>query len=730
MLPRRGRVGEISASEDGPGTSQNPQRAGHDAGAMWRNELSGEVLGNAIQAQAIHGDVYLGSGALARLPVPRQLPPPSAHFTGRAEELASLHRIADRESNAPTITLVVLTGPGGVGKTALATYWLHKVRDGYPDGQLYANLQGFGPGGPVGPADVLAQFLRALGVAPDRLPTDLAELAALYRSMTDRRRLIVMLDDAASAAQVRALLPGPGPSLVAVTTRRRLTGLVLDGADFADVYSLDEQAAVELLSRIVGGDRANSQPSAARTVVQLCGLLPLAVCVSAARLAVHPNWPLQRMADELASERDRLSALNLEGDASVRAAFDLSYRTLPPEAARAYRLLALIPGPTFGTDLAAATTATSPHDVVQVLDVLAGASLLEEAAEHRWRFHDLVRLHALEQAETMAPADRQAAIARIVEWYLHMAVAADLTVTPGRWHLGPGYEHARHEPPAFGGPAEALDWLESQLPGLLAVLRLAHDEAMHDKVWQLCEALLGLFMNRRPYRAWAQAHALGLASALAAGDRRAQARMNIHLGIAQLHLGHHDPAKDHFEQALALDRAEGHHLGEATALEQLGLASLRADDPEEALCYFTEARALHDQIGRAYGAALMTRRIGEAHRASGRYPEAAEYLADAHRRFTELGDPYHGARSLTSLAEAYLGAGHPKDAIPLLRDALAAMAQLGSRHQEARIHVLLADTTAVLGDHGAQRSHLQQALTIYDAIEAPEADQVRARLKG
>jgi tetratricopeptide (TPR) repeat protein len=719
-------VGEINESGDRPGTSEELQ----GAEAAWRNELSGEVLGSAVQAQVVHGDVYLGTPPGAPMPVPRQLPSPPAYFTGRASELVSLRRLAAPEGDARAVTPIVLTGVGGVGKTALAVYWLHQARDGYPDGQLYADLRGSGAGEPVSPADVLARFLRALRVPPDRVPAGLDELVSLYRSMTDGRRVIVLLDNAASAAQVRLLLPGPGPSLVVVTTRRHLAGLALDGVRFTDVLPLDEQAAVELLSRIAGADRAGSQPDAARAVVRLCGLLPLAVCVSAARLAPHPNWPLRRIADELADERDRLSVLSVEGDVSVRAVFDVSYRALPPPAARAYRLLGLIPGPAFGAGLAAAATGTGPAEAVWLLNALTEASLLEEAAEHRWRFHDLVRLHAWEQAATGPAADRQAATARIVEWYLHMAVAADLTVIPGRWHLGSGYEQARREPAAFAGAAEALDWLEAELPGLLAALRLAHDEGMHDKTWQLCEALWGLFVNRRPYQHWAEAHTLGLASARTCGHRRAQARMHIHLGFARLCLGHYDPAREQFTLALALDRAEGHQPGEATALDNLGLASLAAGDPAGALDYFTQARAILEQIGRPRGAALMTRRIGEAHSSAGRHQEAADCLADARRRFAELGDSYNEARTLTSLAESRLHAGQPEDAGPLLRSALATMTRLGSRHQEARLHVLLADTAARLGDTDTEQDHLQRALTAYTAIGASEAGQVRARLAG
>jgi tetratricopeptide (TPR) repeat protein len=692
------------------------------------------VFGSAIQAQVLHGDVYLGPPA-PPMPSPRQLPAPPAHFTGRARELEDLDRIMSLGGDVRPLTLAVLTGAGGIGKTALASHWLHQVRDGYPDGQLYADLQGAGGGEPGRPADVLGRFLRALRVPPDRVPAELDELVPLYRSVTDGRRLIVLLDNAASAAQVRALLPGPGPSLAVVTTRRRLAGLALDGARFLGVGPLDEQAAVELLSRIVGG-QARSQRDDALAVVRLCGLLPLAVCVSAARLAPHPDWPLRRIADELAGERDRLSALSIEGDVSVRAAFDLSYRALAPAAARAYRLLGLIPGPAFGTALAGAAIEVEAAEAAQTLDTLAEASLLAEEAEHRWRFHDLIRLHAREQAAAGAAADRRAAQARIVAWYLHMAVRADLTVIPGRWHLGADYEQARREPALFSGPAEALDWLESELPGLLATLQLAHRAGLHEQAWQLCEALWGLFVNRRPYQIWTEAHDLGLASARACGHQRAQARMYVHLGFACFCLGRHDPAREYFEHALALDRAERHLSGQATALENLGLVSLAVGDPAGALEYFGQARALLEQDGRLRGAALMTRRIGETHSSAGRHQEAADCLSDARRRFADLDDPYNEARTLTSLADSWLRAGQPAESGPLLHTALAMMTSLGSRFQQARIHVLLADTAARLGNAAAERDHLQHALAAYTAAgaaevaEVPEAAQVRARLEG
>ena len=371
--------------------------AGAIGGPGWRNELGGEVLGSVVQAQAVHGDVYMGTAQPVRMPVPSQLPSPPAHFTDRLDELAALQHLTGEDDPAPPVAIVVVTGVGGVGKTSLVLHWLHQALDRYPGGQLYADLGGFGPAGRASPADVLGRFLRALGIPPDQVPARIDERAALYRSVTARRRLVTLLDNAASAAQARALLPAPGPSLVVVTARRRLAGLAIDGAHFLALAPLGEEAAIELLGRIAGPDRARSQPDAAREVVRLCGRLPLAICVSAARLAPHPHWPLRRVAEELASGQHRLSALSIEGDISVRAVFDVSYQALPPDVAHLYRLLSLIPAPSFGPGLAAA--AAGEADAGRSIASLVEASLLDETGELRWRFHDLVVLHAREQAD-------------------------------------------------------------------------------------------------------------------------------------------------------------------------------------------------------------------------------------------------------------------------------------------------------------------------------------------
>jgi len=393
------------------------------------------------------------------------------------------------------------------------------------------------------------------------------------------------------------MLPGSGPSLVVVTTRSRLSGLAIDGAHFTSLGPLDEPGALELLDRIAGG-RASAEPEAARQVVRMCGHLPLAVCVSAARLAPNPGWRVQRVAAELSSERHRLAALSLTEDLSVRAVFDVSYRALPPAAARAYRLLSLLPGSEFTAGLAAAATETGSREMIRLLDALTDASLLEETLEGRYRFHDLVRLHAREQAAADPGPERRTVTERAVGWYLESAVAADLVVIPGRWHLSGMYEHALRSLPAFPDPAGALAWLEAELPGLLAAVNAARDEGLHEQAWQLCEALLGLFLYRRHYPQWIAACEVGLASAQACGDQRAEARMRDQLGFAYLSLRRYTDAQAQFTQAVALARGAGHRLGEAAPLEHLGLGLGRPDD---ALECFTSARATHEELGARAG---------------------------------------------------------------------------------------------------------------------------------
>jgi tetratricopeptide (TPR) repeat protein len=688
------------------------------------NELGGVVHGSAVQARSIQGGVHftVAQPTPAHV-VPAQLPPEMAHLQRAAEEYDPVRRLA----------VAVVTGPGGSGKTTLVTHWLHRVSESYEGGALYADLHGHTLAAAASPGDVLTGFLSALGTPPDRIPVDLEEQAKQYRSLTSGRRVLVLLDNAATAAQVRVLLPGPGPapgppSLVAVTTRWRIAGLAIEGARFLELGPLDDQSGSELLSRMVGADRAAAEADAIRSVVRLCGGLPLAVCAVGAQLVSHARRPVSRIAAALTSEKDRLATLAVNRELSVHAAFEISYQSLPADAARLYRLLSLIPGPDFGPQLAAATAAISAEEAGRLLDELSAASLLTETGEQRFQFHDLVRLHARDHALAEPAGERTIATARAVGWYLATAVAADIVIIPGRWHLNPMYEAARATAPAFAGPPDALEWMESELPGLIAAVRTAHDEGLHEQSWQLCEAMWGLFAYRKYFRHWIQVHLVGIASAHTCGNAPAEARLRVQLGLAYLNLNQPDQAHGEFLQSLALAREGQHRVGEASALEHLGLTELSRGQAEQAMRLFCQARDVYAQIGVARGVMGTTRHIGEAYRDAGRPEQAVRCLLDARQLAAALPDPYNEARCLTSLGQTYLKAGEPGPAADALGEALLLMERLGGRYEQARIHMMLAGVLVRPEQARRARAHLTDALAFYSDIGAPEAEDIRRRL--
>jgi len=711
------------------------------------NELSGTLSGAAVQAARIHGNVNisLGQAPAPSAPVPAQLPPVPANFTNRAAELAVLDTVLAGHDPARRLAVAVLSGSGGTGKTSLGTYWLHRISVRYEGGALYADLRGHQQDAAARPADVLAGFLRALGTPPAQIPVALDELAAQFRTVTSGRRMLVFLDNAASAGQVRALLPGPGPrapagsqgasehedqpSVVLVTTRWRLAGLTTEGAHFIDVGPLDEASAATLFARMAGADRVAAEPDAASSVVRMCAGLPLAVCVAGAQAAARARRPLARLAADLGVQQRRLAMLSAD-DLSVSSAFDTTYDALPVEVARGYRLLAAAPGPDFGLPVAAACIGGDTDLAGDLLDALSGASLLQETGDQRFRYHDLVKLHALAQGRAQPGGELEAATARAITWYLEQAVAADLVVIPGRWRLNPMYEQARVQAPAFAGPTEALSWLESEQDCLCAAVTAARELGLFRLSWQLCEALWGLFANRNYFQPWIATHQAGIAAARADGSRRAEARIRMQLGLAFRHLHRLADAREQYTLALALDRGDGHRIGEATELEQLGLTDLAERRFDAAIRTFSQAESIFQEIDVPRGAAMMICHIGEAHRDAGRYPEAIRDLAEARGMFAALPDRYNEARATGELGRAYLLAGEPAEAGPLLALALDAMIAVDSPYEQARIRLALADNAARLGDTDGARRQLELALAVYDALGAPEARQVRLALAG
>jgi tetratricopeptide (TPR) repeat protein len=656
--------------------------------------------------------------------VPAQLPASPGLFAGRDQELRDLDDWRVRSPDQRL--LVVISGPGGVGKTTLALRWLHELRAGYSDGQLHVDLGGFSLAEPISPADVLEWFLLALGVDADGVPSALPQRAALYRSVTADRALVVLLDNAASAAQVRPLLPASSHSVVVVTSRWRLTGLAMAGARFVDVGPMDVAGSMALLGRAVDVERVAAEPAAVREIAELCDGLPLALALVGARLATHPRRRFAREVADLRAEQDRLAALRVD-DSSVGAVFDLSYRSVPAPAGRLYRLVALHPGTWFGPAVAAA--AVDASDVADLLDVLVEANLLSEVDDRRYRFHDLVRLHARAQAERDdSVTERDAAVLRMIEWYLDTTVAADLLVHPLPARVGPRYQDDRPTSPLFDTATEALAWLASERIALRDALLDTDRRGWHDLTWQFCEAMWGFFRHDRHYEDWVTVYRLGVQAAQECGHRLAESRLRGKLGYVYAKLRRYDEAIAETEAELAIAAADGDQQGTASALSQLGRVARGKGDLAAALGYYERSRDLHGELGNRRGVALARRRMGQVLTSLGWYDAAIVELTAAAQTMADLSDNTQYSRTLMFLGAAYAKTSDPARAAAPLREALALMRDLGSAYYQAEILAVLGDVAERSGDLLSAREHLRLAYENYLAAGDPEADRVREGL--
>ncbi|MEV6718052.1 tetratricopeptide repeat protein [Lentzea sp. NPDC051208] len=678
--------------------------------ARVENTVSGASYGNLVQAGSI-GTVHVHSGPPGK-PVPQQLPPAPRLFVSRADQLTELDRWHERADHQ---LLVVVSGPGGVGKTSLALRWLHDTRDQFPDGQLYVDLGAHAEA--AQPDDVLEWFLGALGV--EVVPPTLAQRQALFRSLTADRAFAVLLDNAASAAQVRPLLPASPSCAVVVTSRWRLSPLAMDGARFIEVDPMDLRDSVELLERVVGEPRLAVEADAARELARLCGGMPIALGVIGARLSRRPRRTLAKEVDELTAENRRLAGLDLGGGAtSVSAVLDLSYVELPPRQARLYRLTSWHPGVSFGVEAAAAMLADDVGEVEDDLDDLVEKNLLIEAGDDRFRFHDLLRLHARGQDD----GEREEAVHRIVEFYLDKAVVADSAAIPGRPRVGPRFKSA--DPDVFASRAEALDWLDHERDNLVQSLRAADDHGWPDLVWQLAEAMYALFQRRHHYSDWVFTHELGVRAAQSCGERNAEARLRNQLAVAFRNLGRLDEAAT--QARTVLDLAGDHDLGSrATALVQLGYTYRLRGEFELALRYFREAVDVETLHERTRGIGLARRRVGEVLVEMGRLDEAITELTECE---TLLDNVVDKARARMFLSRALLHSDRPDEAARLAEGVLADVRDAGSPVHVADVLELKGEIAERQSEFVHARDHYRSALACYGESFDPSADRLRDRL--
>lgn len=685
---------------------------------MNRNEVSGVVRGHVVQAGSVGQIVY--SSDRFELPAPSQLPPPPRYFAKREPQLATLNAWLDDNPDQPLLT--VISGTGGVGKTMLAVKWLHHVRERFRDGQLYVDLGAFSPTGPAEPEDVLEWFLVSLGLPSPQIPDGLPRRAALYRSLTAGRSLALLLDNAFSAAQVRPLLPSSAQCAVVVTSRQRLTGLRVSGAHFLDVDPLDVEDSVELLEKVVGDGRTGAEISEAEELARLCGGLPIALSVVGARLFARPHRSLRTEVVEIKA-KDRLAALNATDDVSVAEIFDMSYDALPRDEARLYRLCAQHPGAVFGLGVASAIAGRPAAETETAIYELVERSLLTEIAEHRFRYHDLLLVHARQLSSRVDDdASLTDAARRMVEWYLDGTVAADRTMRPTRRRVGPRFQGPPK--PVFPERDDALRWLLTERANLTSAVRTAEDREWDNLVWEFCEALWGFV----PYASsdWSALYRSGITAARRCGHDVAETRMRIYLGSTLTAQHRYDEAIEETSHALRQAEETGNLFSTATALVELAAAWRGKGHLHTALADLRRAKEIREAIDKTRAVAQCQRQIGSLLTELGQYEEAVAELRQALDRVPAADT--ERSRILSELGTALLRWGRVAEAEPLLSQALEIATALRSDLRGAEAFTALAELELARSDKARAQAHLVSARDLYAKLGSPKAEDLVTRL--
>jgi tetratricopeptide (TPR) repeat protein len=684
---------------------------GLDASAL-SSGLSGKAR-DVVQARDISGGVHFHGPLHAEAAVPRQLPAEVPGFVGRGRELerleALLDGVAGQDGAGPR--LAVVAGTAGVGKTSLAVSFAHRVRSRFPDGQLFVNLRGYDPGPPLTPAAALERFLRALGAQGPEIPVGWEERAEAYRTLLADRRVLVVLDNAATAGQIRPLLPGGSGCFVLVTSRSRLSGLTArDGAERLTLGLLARDDAVALIEKALHGCRAGDHPELVGELAELCVRLPLALRIAAERAASRPLMPLGRLVDELRSHATMWEVLSADDEAdAVRTVFAWSYRALPPDAARAFRLLGLHPGPEFGEGAAAATLGVELGSTRTVLDTLTGAHLLEQVGPERYRYHDLLRAYAADLvASESEPAEREEAAARLTDWYLHSADAADRSAYASAPSPLPEPPMSGVEPARFADQPEASAWYGIERANLLALLGKLTGGGESRKALLLASTL------ERMQDAYAAADdrletaRLGLLAARDAGDLHGEALMLRSLAHVYRGVGWLDDALELHQQASNLFAASGEASGEIGATNGIALIHYERRELTRAVELFQRAADLATACGERYWKAVALSNIAQATSDQGNLSESISYAERALAAFDEADS--HGAERLESLlclARALRESGKRDQAAACLHEAACAVAA-GTRHLGMEV-LLKLERAHLAFEHG----HVETAFCIY-----------------
>ncbi|MEU7525824.1 BTAD domain-containing putative transcriptional regulator [Saccharothrix sp. NPDC042600] len=676
--------------------------------------------------QRVHRELLAAAPRDDRSAVPRQLPLPNRFFVGRVAERRRLLDLVDAAAGDGAPVIATINGTPGVGKTALAVQWAHEVADRFPDGQVYVNLRGFDEvAEPMHPAEAVRGFLDALGVAPDRIPADPDAQAGLWRGLLAERRVCVVLDNARDSEHVRPLLPGGGGSLVLITSRNDLTGLVArEGAWPLSLDLLDGDDAHALLTRQVGAARLAAEPEAVRRLLAQCGGLPLALAIVGARAAVQPDLPLRTLADELADERTRLSALETGDEVtSVRAVFSWSCRHMTDATARVFRLLGLHPGPHVTTASAASLAAVDPVTARHTLRELVRARLLVQRALDRFDLHDLIRLYAADEARAhLTPDERHAATHRLLDHFVRSADNADRRLYPQRdpVRLVPALPGAVVD--EFPDHQAALAWFTAEHLVLVAAVAKAGEAGFDRHAWQLAWTCATYFQRRGHWRDQLATNRIALAAGLRLGSRDAQVRAHRNIGHAGLVMRMLDDAEHHYRRAHALSVELGDAFGQGRALRGAAAVHEFQGRYRESLEESERALELFRSAGDRPAVAGALNAVGWYHTLLGDHQAAFDHCAQALAVFRQLDDRFGMANTLDSQGHALHHSGRLEEAVAAFREAVVLWRETGVRPEEARTMLRLARAERDLGLLDTALATLRRSHAIFTEIGYAEAE--------
>ncbi|RQX17973.1 hypothetical protein DDE19_09380 [Micromonospora ureilytica] len=606
---------------------------------------------------------------------PRHLPRDIPGFIGRDADLVTLDNAAsDDGASSGVAPICTIGGIGGLGKTALAVHWAHRVASRYPDGQVFVNLRGHGTDSPTRPIDALGQLLRALSVPPERIPLDVDEAAALYRSTLAERRVLVLLDNAVSSEQVRPLLPASAYCLTVITSRNRLDGLVAhEGAQRLRLGLLSDDEAYRLVATMIGADRAASGRDEILRLAALCGNLPLALRVAAARIVVDERLTVPDLLLELADARERLSGLAVEGDSAVRGVFAVSYRALPAAAARVFRLLGLVPNTALSAAATAVLAGQAESQIQEHIDALVDRHLLDDDGTGRYQMHDLLRLYGAERAEREdSDHDRLLAVGRLADAYVQQGVAAQSVFQRLRTSVPMRIAHPLAQVPTFDSMGAASAWFQVEGGNLVALVRICDNLGLARETWQLADCQYSFLVRTHALTTLRETHELGVVAA----------RLD--------------------------DRPDGERL----MANGLGVAYALGRNFDKAIRWMEIAAQVNLEQISPRDEVVSRMNIGNAYGQKGDWGESERHLRLALAGARQLDDVFILCVCLSNLGWLYTEQGRAQESLALLEEALRIAVDHDIRQQIPPLEVHLAHQNANLARYESTVRHARAAVAL------------------